>query len=90
MSTTATKFQPLQPVQRVVPVTIVVTSPTFNNTFTAALDAAMTAAMNEVIAVPPAGFQPGSIKLLDTYQVIFDGTNYFLSSQFSYQTGIAV
>ena len=56
-------------------------------TLVANFDNEMTLQMNAIIATPPAGYQPGSIRIDGTSPyMIWDGTNYIMWQSFTFQT----
>jgi hypothetical protein len=73
--------------RRVVNTTVTAKSDVDAATAGVAFDAALTVAMDAVIAAPPAGYQPGSIALI-AQSIIYDGTFYIIMGGFVYFTQI--
>jgi len=67
--------------------TVTVQDIAFSPNLPTALDAAVVAAMDLILATPPTGFQQNSISL-DPPILIFDGTNYIYSQTFNWAVNV--
>lgn len=52
------------------------------------LDAQNTVQMDAILAAPPTGYLPGTLRMLGPMGMIFDGTNYQCWQSFMYETAI--